>query len=482
MEAVMKSIALLVVVPLIVVLPLLAQPPDTLWTKTFGGNRNESSSNVQQTTDGGYIIFGTTCSYGAGGDDFWLIKTDANGDSLWTRTIGGSTEEECFSGDQTTDGGYIIVGFNNYYGDESYILLVKTNSQGDTSWTRSYMRTGQDFGRWVQQTNDGGYIIAGQTVTGHYNLWLIKTDAMGDTQWTRIYGGDNNCIGWCVQQTSDSGYIITGSKDYRPAIWLVRTDSQGDSLWTRTFECELYWTSGSGVQQTTDGGFIIVGFANSIGGNDRDIWLIKTDSNGDSLWSRRFGGTNDEGGSSVQQTSDGGYILLGTSFSYAHDRSDIWLIKTDSNGDSLWACILNRETYNFGSHLQLTNDGGYIVVGSTSRTEVDNQDVWLIRLNNETLVPEDSNIHVPFQFVLQPPYPNPFNLVTRLSFALPHASPVHLRIFNSLGQVVTSWDENILPAGRYERTWDASQFSSGIYFAELVAGNFRQCQKLLLIK
>jgi hypothetical protein len=316
---------------------------DTLWTRAFGGADYDWGNAVQQTTDGGYIVTGSTESFGAGVRDVYLIKTDAAGDTLWTRTYGG-TDDDC--GDavqQTTDGGYIVTGYTYppaaWSGD---VILIKTNAQGDTLWTRTYGGSSHDEGSSVQQTGDGGYIIAGCTYSfgsgaPYYDdVYLIRTDAQGDTFWTRTYGADrHNEVGFSVRLTSDSGYIITG---YCPGpggtdVYLIKTDSQGDTLWTRTYGCRDY-DQGESVQQTFDGGYIIAGYAGPYLVGNQDVYLVKTDASGDTLWTRTYGGQQPDEGFSVQQTADSGYIIAGFAESYGAGGADVYLIKTDADGNA----------------------------------------------------------------------------------------------------------------------------------------------------
>jgi len=205
----------------------------TNWTRTYGGQNSDRGYSVQQTSDGGYIIAGFTYSYGAGGRDVYLIKTDAQGETLWTRAFGGPNDDVGYSVQQTTDGGYIVAGYAGYRYDTSYsaVYLVKTNAQGDTLWTRTYGGdSGDDAARSIAQSLDGGYIIAGKTrsfSTGPADVWLLRTNALGDTLWARTYGGPEYDVGYSVQQTTDGGYVIAGTTGSYEDIYLVKTDSHG---------------------------------------------------------------------------------------------------------------------------------------------------------------------------------------------------------------------------------------------------------------
>jgi hypothetical protein len=240
---------------------------------------------------------------------------------------------------QTTDGGYIAAGCTDTYGAGDYdVYLVKTDANGLTLWSRTYGGPAGDLGLWIQQTADSGYIIAGVTESfgaGGVDVYLIKINSVGDTMWTRTYGGPRDDVGLAVQQTADDGYIVAGRTSSYGAessdVYIVRTDANGDTLWTRTYGGTGYDIAAS-VQQAPDGGYIVAGSTQSFGAGNGDVWLIKTDASGDTMWNRTFGGTGNDAGKSVQLTADRGYIVAGATWSFGSGLSDVYLIKTDSLG------------------------------------------------------------------------------------------------------------------------------------------------------
>jgi hypothetical protein len=258
---------------------------------------------------------------------------DSAGSVAWNRTFGGSSQDEAASVQQTSDGGYIIAGYTESYGAGKYdVWLIKTDSAGSVAWNKTFGGSSRDHAGSVQQTSDGGYIIAGYTVSygfAKYDVWLIKTDSSGNEEWNKTFGGSDNDFGYSVQQESDGGYIIAGGTLSYGAgdrdVWLIKTDSAGDETWNRIF-------GGSGndfgysVGQTSDGGYIITGSTDSYGAGSRDVWLIKTDPSGNMAWTQTFGGSGQDEAHSVQQTSGGGYIIAGYTGSY----SDVWLIKVSA--------------------------------------------------------------------------------------------------------------------------------------------------------
>ena len=335
------------------------QSKDGTFMKTYGGTGDQYGKFVQQTTDGGYIIVGDKDAL------VWLFKTDNVGNKVWDKTFTGEGSDRHFSFcvQQTTDDGYIISG-TRYFSqtNEGGAWLIKTNSAGNKQWDKTFGGWKNDEARYVQKTNDGGYIITG---TINDRLFLIKTNVNGNLEWDKTYGGTR---GYCVQQTSDGGYIVTGERDFQ--ICLIKTNSTGNKEWEKIFSSS-YTDVGYSVQQTTDGGYIIVGEL------DGDIWLMKTDSAGNKIWEKTFGGVSR--GECVQQTSDGGYIIIGWKWSLVVG-TEFLLIKTDSSGNKEWDNSYGINKDNFGHCGHQTSDDGYIIIGEAESFGT-GFDILLIKTN-----------------------------------------------------------------------------------------------------
>jgi len=348
-----------------------AATAQTSWERTYGWSGDEYGSSVQQTNDGGYMVVGETWSSGTG--NFYLVKTNAHGDMLWSRVYSGPEDCAGLSGQQTNDGGYVMAGYVRHFGSGfKHVYLVKTNATGDTLWTRIYDCTNYDWGNSVRQTTDNGYVIAGSSSDDFY---LMKTNAQGDTLWARTYGGTDYDEASSVRQTTDGGYIIAGTTASFGAgycdVYVVKTDASGETLWTRTHggaEDDF----GCSAQQTTDGGYIVVGFTGSSGAGA--VFLIRTNAYGDTVWTRTYG-TGDGCAYSVQQTTDGGFIVVGEDYG-------VYAIKTNAQGDTLWTRTYGGAGSDVGRSVQQTTDGGYIIAGHTNSFGAGGDDVYLIKTDS----------------------------------------------------------------------------------------------------
>jgi hypothetical protein len=380
-----------------------AEAPSIEWQKTFGGIYNDTGRSVQQTSDGGYIIAGTTSSFTEDGAEpgpyskkAYLVKTDINGNLQWQQTPFWESIS-AYSVQQTVDGGYVIAGIASEYYPESYAKLAKTDPNGFTEWDNSYGES-PSFAYSVKRTADGGYIIAGKIIpwgASDYDVFLVKIDSTGMDEWggeIHHYGGWFDDSGYSVQQTSDGGYIITGETYSFGAgdsdVYLVKIDSEGNLKWQKTFGgSDLDY--GYSVQQTSDGGYIIAGTTSSFGEGGADIYLIKTDLAGKLLWQKTFGGSNGDYGYSVQQTSDGGYIIAGQTYSSGAGLWDAYLVKADPDGNQQWEMTFGGSGQDRVYSVQQTNDGGYIIAGETYSFGTGDSDVYLIKVRGFPVIPGD---------------------------------------------------------------------------------------------
>lgn len=363
-------------------------PFGIIWDKTYGGTGYDDAHAVEATSDGGYLIAGRTESFGAGAIDFYLVKADSMGNIQWEKTYGGTASEWAEDVEETSDGGYIILG--RAAGD---FWLVKIDSGGNLEWEKTYDGGGDDIPYDVEQTNDGGYILVGHsTQVGGiwYDIRLIKTDQNGYVEWERMYGGATDEWGMAVEQTSDGGYILAGSTDSFGAgacdIWVIKTDSNGIIQWDETYGGPAH-DFAADIEETY-GGYIIAGWKSySIyypASEDHDFWLVKIDASGTILWDKTYGGTGKEEAWDVEETwNKKGYIVIGYTYPdpiNAPDSSDVWLVLTNFYGDNIW-----EETYG-GTGREEAYDikrahtwGSYVISGITTSYGAGSCDAWLIK-------------------------------------------------------------------------------------------------------
>jgi len=382
-------LVLLAIMGLVLAAAGQSQAPSVAWNKIYGGIGVEAAYSVRQTFDGGYIFLGLTYSLGAGGSDVWLVKTDRNGNKEWDKTFGGPLTEVGRSVCQTQDGGYILLGNTTSKGAGGADLwLIKTDASGNKVWERTYGGSMEDRGYCVQQTKDGGYILVGFTRSkgeGLTDVWLIKTDASGNKKWDKTFGGRADDAGNFVLQTKAGGYILLGytrSKGTgRADFWLIKITPEGERSWDKTFGGSAD-DFGYVVRQTQDGGYVLIGDTESEGAGSVDYRLIKTNPAGTKEWDRTYGGERDDWSYSVQQTVDGGYILYGHTRSKGAGRMDAWLVKTNVSGIRQWDMTLGTATGDYGRAVRQTADGGYILVGYTSSYGAQGEfDAWLVKVS-----------------------------------------------------------------------------------------------------
>ena len=302
--------------------------------------------------DGGYILAGTTNSFGAGYTDFWVLKLNSSGNVSWQKTYGVNDNDSAYSIQQTSDGGYIVAGITKAFAAYSTdILVLKLDSSGNFSWQNRYKVYGlyhDSYISSIQQTPGGDYIVAGWFTdkTFYYgsDIWVLKLDSSGGIYWDMTYGGVYWDVLRSIQQTSDGGYIlaesIRSSDSVEGDIRVLKLDGSRDLSWLKKYGGSSN-DEASSIQQTLDGGYILAGTTDSFGAGGGDIWVLKLDSSGNVSWQKTYGGSGYDEASSIQQTLDGGYIVAGTTDSFGAGGGDIWVLKLDNNGEIPGCDLIN---------------------------------------------------------------------------------------------------------------------------------------------
>ena len=360
------------------------------WNKTYGGNGTDTAVWVIQTTDGGYAALGYTQSFGVGFPDYYFVKTDSAGNMLWNKTYGkpGITDLG-YTVIQTSDGGYLLAGTTNYTAANTQAdgLLIKTDSSGNMLWNKTYGNSNTDEStNFIIQTNDGGYALMGfATRSGISNEWLIKIDANGNMLWNQTYLSPFTFSPRMLIQTSDSGYVMGGTANTTTNgndFLIAKTDPLGVMLWNKT-----YGGAGddqaAGLALTTDGGYAIAGYTNSSSVSGQDGWLIKTDVNGNTLWNMTYGGAGNDSFQRIIRTNDGGYAISGFTNSFGAGANDLWFVKTDSLGNTQWSRTFGGAAADSGAMLRQTTDGGYIIIGNTASFGAGGLDYYLVKVGVE---------------------------------------------------------------------------------------------------
>jgi hypothetical protein len=395
---------------------------DIDFVKTYGGSESDEAVSVVEAADGGFVVLGTTRSSNGdvtdktGNDsDFWLLKITKSGEIVWSKTYGGSDDENAARITKTNDGGYLLSGYTtsndgDVSGNEGFqdYWILKVDASGNILWDKNFGFAGSDQAYKAFQTTDGGYFITGffdvsasggagndlqrGVVHGVGEFWGIKLDANGNKEWRRYFGGTNNDRSYDAWQTADGGFLMTGtsesvdfdkidpkgSYDY----WAVRLTPSGDLVWTKSFGGAEIDNSYASLK-TNDGNYIMVGDSRS---SDQDVtsprgnadaWMVKFDDNGNKIWQKSFGGSQFDTTHSIVQRANGDYILAGHSRSSDGDLqsnngvNDAWILVVDNNGALKFEKSVGGSGLDFASEAIETSDSKILAVGDSESNDLD---------------------------------------------------------------------------------------------------------------
>jgi hypothetical protein len=367
----------------------------TMWNQTYGGPASENCFSLLKTNDGGYAMAGHTYSLGAGDADVWLVKTDQFGNLQWNQTFGTAGYEDAQDLLITDDGGYLIVARSTTFGaGDNDLWLIKTDTLGNMQWNKTIGGIDYDKAWRIIKTPDENYAFAGITRSfgaGGNDYWLLKTDYLGNVIWNTTIGGTGDDRARCLINTPDGGFLLTGwSNSYGAGaldVWLVKTDSLGNHQWNATYG-GIETERSSSLISTNDGGYIIAGNTASFGEGETDIFVVKTDFQGNMEWNRTYGGPAGEISTKIINTDDGGYGIAGRTYSFGSGESDIWFIKIDQNGNIVFNQTYGGEMADISHSIIENDDGGYVISGYTASFGAGEDDFWLIKTDEYGVIPE----------------------------------------------------------------------------------------------
>jgi len=450
--------------------------PQITFERTYGGFFNKCGYCVQQTSDTGYIAVGSASNF-EGNCNVYLVKTDKYGNTVWQKNYWGIGEDLGYSVKQTMDGGYIITGakyeVGAVFGD---IYLIRTDNNGDTLWTKTYGHYNDfSWGYSVIENTDGSFIIAGailDTVLCRRAGYIVKTDANGDTIWTKVYEEYNESYFNDIKKMANGYFLVSGSnQNYagRDCAYLLKLKENGDTVWTKTIIDPNSKLFGGMISMYDTSGFIFDGYITYSSWED-DLYLMKTDTNGNLIWFKTYGGVGRQNLARSCQAFDGGIVLTGN----VKDSTDshytyIYLVKTDNDGDTLWSRKLGGSDNNAAYCVQTTNDNGIIICG---RKIVGSEtDLYLIKTdeNGQFTGIEDHTTSVNNRITV---YPNPVTGKAHIQIP-PQFGTKTLEVYDCMGQLKLTKTENF-------SSIDLSSLAGGLYFIVLTnADNEKITSKII---
>ena len=365
-----------------------AKTPEVEWSHNFEKGEGHF---VEQTKDGEYILTGWTES-GQDGSDVFLAKCDRDGNRLWMKTYQGNGYSDSHCVQEVKGGGFIIVGeTKSKYGYDHDVYVVRTDEKGGQLWSKTFGGTQCDYAWAVQQTKDGGFIVAGGTESygaGLYDVYLIKLDSFGNEIWEKTYGGTGSDCAYAVRQLDDGGYLVVGNTDsfgaVNPDVYLIKMDGDGKMIWQKTYGgkgSDYGWS----LLKAEDGGYLIAGEKEIVSdqGGGFAAYLIKVGHDGNELWEKTYAKKSGSSFYAISQANDGGFILTGKKES-TRGGYDLYVVKTDRNGALVWEKTIEGSGSNSGYAILQAKDGSYVIVGKKGIEKSAGSDILLLKLKSES--------------------------------------------------------------------------------------------------
>ncbi len=468
---------------------------NTIWIHTYGGSSADGFRAAMPTSDGGFVAVGHTYSFGAGDVDLYAVKTDAAGDTLWTRTFGGPGPDCGYGVCETNDNAYVLAGYtmSSGAGGED-VFLVKVDAQGALLWARTYGGAGLDEARSVCFTSDGHILAAGQTESfgaGLSDVYLLKVDADGDTLWTRTYGGADSDWADAVCETADGCYGAggtTGSFNSTRDIYLLKTDPAGALVWQYRYGSSANYREeyGTGACATPDGGMAATGWRTDQDQADPgQANFLLVGAAGAPLDYRRFIDPYIEYGSSICRSAAGDFMLCGSAKNATTHHNDLLILKKAGAGNWSWSQVLGGAGSDWGCSIVPAGPDTYIIAGYREASARGDFDGWLLLLSEGTAGAPEAL--APVTLRLDAPRPNPCGPLAAVRFGLPSRSVVDLAVYDALGRRVAVLVAGAMEPGEHSVVWRGcddrgAALGPGVYLARLTAGAMVASQKIVRVE
>jgi hypothetical protein len=471
-----------VLIALAMAITASAAGPAVDWTQTFGDTLNDHAYAVTRAHDFGYVVVGEITNPWPGSVDLYIAKVDYDGDVLWERSYGGSAEDIGYSIDRTTDGGYVIAGATGYNPFSWDVYLVKVDGDGYLEWDTILGGPSEDMAYGVRQTPDGGYVITGDTDSfGQYeNVYVGKTDSSGNPDWEVSLGlADDH--GEAIVLAPGGGYVIGGWRGDGNTFpefnsLLMKVSEAGSLVWQREFD-ESVDDRGYALVATVDGGY-------ALAGQNLDAAVWKTDSAGLLDWSVGHGTGTSDHAFGIREVPGGGYFMAGQTVDYDYGLQ-YYAVRVDADGGLLWDELYGGPQYDWCRDVELAPDGGYVMVGSTQSYGEGGYDAYVIKLEPDGTagVPEEAVD----ELALSRPSASPFSNETSIALTLAHPSEVSVRVYDPTGRLVRTLHDGPVAAGTTELTFvgrdeAGRRLASGVYFIVAENGMTRAARKAIILR